>query len=109
MTTPRRTQPTAKSGDPKTDRAVRDAAAKVEAPAKSAPAPEAEANGKAPAPAKAEPGHRRYATAEVPSAMVGFTKWIRREFPEWDTFTTERQVTISSKAYRYFQSSDLNR
>jgi len=52
-------------------------------------------------------GHRAYATKEIPSAMVGFTKWIEREFPEIEN-VDPRLVTIASKCYKYFQSSDLN-
>jgi len=65
----------------------------------------AKANGKAPA---SESGHRRYLTANVPTAMVGFTAWIEREFPEFGKLDA-RLVTVASKAYRYFQKSDLNR
>ena len=73
-------------------------------------APAATANGKANAPAKApaEPGYRRYATAEVPAAMTMFSRWISREFPELGA-VDPRLVTIASKCYRYAQSSDLNR
>lgn len=80
------------------------ATAKTPAPAK------APANGKAPASAKAEPGYRAYATKEIPSAMTGFAAWISREFKDiFPDGVDPRLVTIASKAYRYYQSSDLNR
>jgi len=75
---------------------------KTPATAKTTPA---KANGKAPA---GESGHRRYLTANVPTAMVGFTAWIEREFPEFGKLDA-RLVTVASKAYRYFQKSDLNK
>ena len=88
------------------------------------PAP-AKANGGKPAPAKANgdkpstgsapatdkaPSYRRYATAEAPAAMVGFSKWISREFKDvFPDGVDPRLVTIASKAYRYYQASDLNK
>jgi len=69
-------------------------------------------------PAKPESGYRAWATKDVPSAMVYFAKWISREFPELGIELNpetgradeklERLVTIASKAYKYFQASDLN-
>lgn len=62
-------------------------------------------------------GPGNYGTKDIPRAMVGFTKWIAREYPGLGIALgengraddrTERLVTIASKAYRYFQSSDLN-
>lgn len=55
-------------------------------------------------------GHRAYATKPVPRAMVGFTAWIAREFPELGKLSDRdaRLVMIASKSYRAFQSSDLN-
>ena len=62
-------------------------------------------------------GYRAYATKETPRAMREFASWIAREFPELKIATgpdgraderTERLVTIASKAYKSFQSSDLN-
>jgi hypothetical protein len=76
----------------------------------------ANAKGSGRAPAKANgsgdkaPGYRRYATAEVPTAMVGFSKWISREFADlFPDGVDPRLVTIASKGYRYFQASDLNK
>jgi hypothetical protein len=40
--------------------------------------------------------------------MTGFATWIAREFPELGPIDP-RLVTIASKAYRYFQASDLNK
>ena len=42
------------------------------------------------------------------TGMTGFTAWIEREFPEFGE-VDPRLVTVASKAYRYFQSSDLNK
>lgn len=39
--------------------------------------------------------------------MTEFATWIEREFPEFGKVDA-RLVTVASKAYRYFQSSDLN-
>jgi hypothetical protein len=61
--------------------------------------------------AKPEAGHRAWATKPVPSAMTQFTEWIAREYPELELDPTDgreqRLVMIASKAYRYFQGSDL--
>jgi hypothetical protein len=57
-----------------------------------------------------EAGYRAYATKEVPRAMVQFTEWINREFADlYPEGVDSRLVTIASKAYKAFQSSDLNR
>jgi hypothetical protein len=44
--------------------------------------------------------------------MVGFTAWIAREYPDLeidpDSDNDMRIVMIASKAYSYFQSSDMN-
>jgi hypothetical protein len=53
-------------------------------------------------------GHRMWATKEIPGAMLRFTKWINREFPEFGGDVDPRVVMVASKAYRYFQNSDLN-
>jgi len=57
-------------------------------------------------------GHRQWAAKPIPSAMAYFTRWIAREFPELDIDpeddVNQRLVTIASKAYGYFQGSDLN-
>jgi|SRR5215472_17342010 len=53
-------------------------------------------------------GHRAYVDKPIPDAMVKFTAWIVREFPELGE-VDPRQVTIASKCYRFFQVSDLNR
>jgi len=55
-----------------------------------------------------ETGHRAYATKPVTDAMVKFTEWINREFPELGGDVDARLVMIASKAYKWFQSSDLN-
>jgi len=78
-----------------------------------------EANGSAPAvlpKAEATPkpervtGHRAYVDKPIPDAMVKFTAWIEREFSDlYPDGVDPRLVTIASKAYRFFQVSDLNR
>jgi hypothetical protein len=76
------------------------------APAKATPAP-------APKPAKVT-GARAYAEKPVTPAMANFTRWIAREFPELHVDSQKdsrdaRLVMIASKAYGFFQSSDLNK
>jgi hypothetical protein len=39
--------------------------------------------------------------------MASFAKWISREYPEFGEVDA-RLVTVASKAYRYFQASDLS-
>jgi hypothetical protein len=104
--TPARTRrtPAAKASPKPASKAAPKASPK---PAAAKPAPKSTANGKASANGS-EPGYRRYATSEIPAAMMGFTKWIAREFPELGPIDP-RLVTIASKGYRYFQASDLNR
>jgi hypothetical protein len=102
------TEPAGKvrTGDPQTDRAVRNAAAR--------PAPKASAKAEANGSGRAS-SYRAHATNPAPDAMVKFTKWILRECPEFAAFgkldraLVERFVTVASKDYRAFQSSDLNR
>jgi hypothetical protein len=57
-------------------------------------------------------GHRAWATKPITPAMVGFTAWIAREYPDLeidpDSDNDMRIVMIASKAYSYFQSSDMN-
>jgi hypothetical protein len=53
-------------------------------------------------------GYRAWATKPVTPAMEKFSTWIRREFPEVADKVDDRVVMIASKAYGYFQSSDLN-
>jgi len=57
-------------------------------------------------------GAQQWAAKPIPRAMVQFTQWIAREYPglEIDPSddATMRIVMIASKAYGYFQSSDLN-
>jgi hypothetical protein len=55
--------------------------------------------------------YRQWATKPVTRAMVDFSKWIEREFPELGKVTDERNqrlIMIASKAYGAFQASDLN-
>lgn len=77
------------------------------------PKPATKAKGKTAAAAK-EPrvlGHKAYATKAVPGAMVQFTEWIAREYPELKVDKTKdrdrRLIMIASKAYTFFQKSDL--
>jgi hypothetical protein len=56
-------------------------------------------------------GHRQWATKPVTPAMLKFSTWIEREFPELGKVTGDRDqrlIMIASKAYTAFQSSDLN-
>jgi len=80
------------------------------------PEPEPEKKGKSKSKAPKEPrviGHRAWATKAITPAMVKFTQWIAREYPELevdpDDEDTMRLVMIASKAYGFFQSSDLNK
>jgi hypothetical protein len=62
--------------------------------------------------AAAEPrvtGHRQWAAKPVPRAMLQFSTWIEREFPDVVGKNVDpRLVMIASKAYGHFQKSDLN-
>jgi hypothetical protein len=63
---------------------------------------------KAPKPERVT-GHRAWATKEVTPAMVKFSRWIEREYPElFPKGIDDRLVMIASKAYGYFQSSDMS-
>jgi hypothetical protein len=55
-------------------------------------------------------GHRQWATKPIPRAMLQFTEWIEREFADvFGENVDPRLVMIASKAYGFFQKSDLNR
>jgi hypothetical protein len=102
--------------DPKTATPAAKTPVTRKAPAKRVPLEETEAfkAALALALAKATPvresGHRAWATKDVPRAMVQFARWIAREYPDLypDGEVDARLVMIASKAYRFFQSSDLN-
>jgi hypothetical protein len=51
-------------------------------------------------------GHRQWANKPVPQAMLQFSQWIAREFPEIAQIDP-RLVMIASKAYGAFQKSDM--
>jgi hypothetical protein len=54
-------------------------------------------------------GHRSYATKEITPAMIRFTEWINREYADlYPKGVDARLVMIASKAYGFFQASDLN-
>jgi len=82
--------------------------------AKPSPAPKAApAEPKTPAEPKVT-GPAIWATKEVTPAMANFTRWIAREYPDLKIDTKPgsrdaRLVMIASKAYRFFQASDLNK
>jgi hypothetical protein len=54
-------------------------------------------------------GHKAYATKELPRAMRQFSDWIAREYPEMGKITDrdKRLIMIASKAYTFFQKSDM--
>lgn len=56
-------------------------------------------------------GHRAYATKEISPACAQYAKWISREYPElYPTIddVDARLLMIATKAYRWFQKSDLS-
>jgi hypothetical protein len=75
------------------------------------PQPAKRAKGKTPT-APRVTGHKQWSSKAITPVMAGFTAWIAREFPELKVKADDekmiRLVTIASKAYNFYQKSDLN-
>jgi hypothetical protein len=58
---------------------------------------------------KHEPAYRAYATKEISPACVQYAKWLNREFADlYPDGVDARLLMIATRAYRWFQQSDLS-